>query len=512
MSDHRETNHRSSGKDELRIEDLAGFVRRYWMLIAGAAVLAGVITGLGVILVVPSAFEAAATLVVVPSQFSSELKPQTLTIQGYQKLLESDAVLAEAKVRLVGEDVLAPDESLQIGENLRTRIFVSRRSEETELAPMIQAVATADTPDAAAAIANTWAEVFRGQINNLFAGSTSVTVAFIERQYPLVRDELAKAENARAQATDSFQERLDALNDKWDRTITEAKNDLVKREGAYRAESQKLVDSFVAEKNLATRAKRLEAYRTAYTDLQEEQARVDSLVEQRRLELDAARSQIAQTSEYLTLRKAITDDVLWEALFSENGKQKREAFEDQSLITQEINPVFTELTSRAATIEMDLKMLTPRAGQLEARLKQLAAQVRELELAYREDDSERARLVEERQSGLLAMRESGNLEVLMMKRRLDRELSSIMRARDTRLAQLDRDIEQQRDLFEELAKNFNQATLAKAQQDAEDVRMGAAAVAPETPIRRNVPAKSALGAMLGGLLGLMVALSRAGTT
>jgi hypothetical protein len=261
---------------------------------------------------------------------------------------------------------------------------------------------------------------------------------------------------------------------------------------------------------LATRAKRLDAYRTAYADLQEEQARVDTLVEQRRLELDAARSQISQTSEFLTLRKAITDDVLWEAQFSKNREQKKEIFEDNALITQEINPVFTELASRAAIIEMDLRMLTPRADQLDARLEKLAVQVRALELKYREDDAERARLLEEREAGLSAIQNSGDLTVEMLERQREGELSSITRAMENSLARFDRDIDQQRDLFEELAKNFNQATLAKAQQDFEDVRLGAAAVAPETEIRRNIPAKVSLGVMLGGLLGLVVALARAG--
>src|SRR2546429_6588146 len=47
-----------------------------------------------------------------------------------------------------------------VREELETRIFVSRFSETTTLAPMIQVAARGKTPATAATAANTWAEVF----------------------------------------------------------------------------------------------------------------------------------------------------------------------------------------------------------------------------------------------------------------------------------------------------------------------------------------------------------------
>ena len=47
------------------------------------ALAAGLVTALVVLVFVPRSYEASATLVVVPPKFSSELRPATLTVQGY---------------------------------------------------------------------------------------------------------------------------------------------------------------------------------------------------------------------------------------------------------------------------------------------------------------------------------------------------------------------------------------------------------------------------------------------
>ena len=91
---------------ELSFADIVAFFQRHWRLIFGTAFAAGLLTALVVILFVPRKYEAAATLIIVPPKFASDLKPSTLTVQGYQQLLESDAVIAEARQRLIAGGVL----------------------------------------------------------------------------------------------------------------------------------------------------------------------------------------------------------------------------------------------------------------------------------------------------------------------------------------------------------------------------------------------------------------------
>jgi uncharacterized protein involved in exopolysaccharide biosynthesis len=113
-----------------------------------------------------------------------------------------------------------------------------------------------------------------------------------------------------------------------------------------------------------------------------------------------------------------------------------------------------------------------------------------------------------RDAGVEQLKEQRANELVRLNRERRRELESFEREMDTRLAQLDRDIVQQRDLFNQLAKNYNQAILAKGQQDVEDVRLGAIAVPPETPLARRGVSKALLASFLGVLFGAGIALVR----
>src|SRR5262249_50562465 len=157
-----------------------------------------------VLLLVPRTYEGSATLVLVSPKVLSDLKPASLTVQGYQKLLEADAVIEETRSRLLKSGVLQPGDLFRLRDELETRIFVSRFSESTTLAPMIQVVARAKTADNAAKIANTWAEVFLNRVRDLMAGSTSSQVKFVDEEYPKSRDRLVQLEGDRLAAAKEF--------------------------------------------------------------------------------------------------------------------------------------------------------------------------------------------------------------------------------------------------------------------------------------------------------------------
>jgi uncharacterized protein involved in exopolysaccharide biosynthesis len=494
--------------DDISLATVTQFFKRYWLLIVGTGLVAGVLTVVAIAVLVPPMYEASATVVIVPLKFSSELKPQTLTVQGYQKLLESDAVVAGTKARLVESGKVDPRTKLRVGENLRTRIFVSRRSEETELAPMIQVIARFDAPETAADVANTWAEVFLERTRELMGGTTSATVLFIDQQYPQAKQELADLEADRVRTENDFQKQCNEIQTRWDRVITKFKNETSEAEAAHQAETRRLLEEFSGERNLETRVAQLDALRKAYGDLQDEQARVESQLELKTLQLEAAKQQVEATPQFLTLQKAITDEALWVALAStseKNGAQLEE-LQQKSLVTQEINPVFTELSSRSAKIEMELNALVPRADQLDKRLAEMAAQMKSLDRTIRADNAAFEKLQRDREAGLQILQEDNTLQLALLHRQQKQEVDSTKREWTIRVSQLEREITQQGALFEQLATNFNEATLAKAEQSVEDVRLGAPAVPPEFAVGRNIALKAALALAIGMILGLVVAL------
>ncbi len=499
-------------REDVTLADVTLFLNRYKWLILGAGVAAGLLTLALLLVLVPRTYNASATLIVVPSKFASDLKPQTLTVQGYQKLLESDAVVAETKRRLVEAGDIEASTDLRVGHNLHTTIFVSRRSEETELAPMIQVDARFASPQLAAKVTNTWAQVFLERVHDVIGGTTTATVELIDRQYPQAKQLLTDLEQGRVKDENAFQKRYDDAETKWDRQITQHKNETSQMVASFLAESRRLREEFQGDHNLDTRAAQVDALRSAYHDLQNEQARVESELDQKKLQLEAARKQLEGTPQYLTLKKAITDDALWEAVASaRKDGPTLDDLRDKALTTQEINPVHTDLSSQVASIEMELNALLPRAKQLSTRLDTMADELKTLDSALRADDATFEKLNRERDAGLEVLQEERDLQLTILERQKKQELDAIDRERTTRIAQLTRGIDQQQKLFNELAENYNEATLAKAEQNVEDVRLGAPAVAPERAVSRHAGEAILAGAVLGCFLGAVLGIARDST-
>ena len=195
-------------------------------------------------LFIPRRYEAAATLVIIKPKLSSELKPSTLTVQGYQQLLESDAVLAETGRRLIEQGLLKEDAVLRAGGGLKTHIFVSEHREDRVLAPILQVSARAKSPDRAAAIANTWATVFLERIQTLTRGTTSAAVQFIEREYPRARERLAQGEVRRATILTEFQQQVDETTAHWEETLATFQNETAQLTAAFSQETRSLIGAF----------------------------------------------------------------------------------------------------------------------------------------------------------------------------------------------------------------------------------------------------------------------------
>jgi uncharacterized protein involved in exopolysaccharide biosynthesis len=270
-----------------------------------------------------------------------------------------------------------------------------------------------------------------------------------------------------------------------------------------------LVETFNSAKSLDSRGARLEALRKAYSDLQDEQARVASQLQLKQLQLEAARKQLAGTAPLVTLQKAMTDEAVWRSMAdAKGGSPDWATLQQRSLATQEVNPVYTALSEKVAEIEMDVNAMVPRAAGLTKDLDRINEEMRLLEAGLRDDQASLEKLQGGRDAGVAQLKEQRANELVRLNRERRRELESLEREMDTRLAQLDRDIVQQSDLFDQLAKNYNQAILAKGQQDVEDVRLGAMAVPPEAPLARRGVSKALFASFLGVLLGAGVALVR----
>ena len=180
----------------------------------------------------------------------------------------------------------------------------------------------------------------------------------------------------------------------------------------------------------------------------------------------------------------------------------------ENLVTEQINPEYSELRGRMAQVEMDVNALTPRAAQLSEDLRAQAGDISTLEKEFRSTNSDLEKLQREREAGFSRLLEDRSTTLAVLGRTRQQELDALRRGCEAQLARLDRDVGQRKDLFVDLAKQFNQAVLAKAQQDVEDVRLGSPATPPETPQPRGAAKAALLASIVGGILGLGVALVR----
>lgn len=461
---------------------LSQVVRFLWRnrVIVSIFVLLGAALGLLWSLVLtPRVYTSTATLVAVGSAINSKLAPKQLPMRGYQTLLRSDAVVADTRSRLIEQGVLENEDFLTVGDQLGSEIDVSRRREEMSLSPMIRIWASADSSDRAATIANTWAEVFLEYIKRIMIDGTSAVVDFVQNEYVYNRDQLKAVENEWVKANQEFQAKRDAVADKWDQRIAASKEETSNLLSAHRIKTREAMEELLAShtREWQSQAATPDATKPAWLETLSSLATV--------------RAQLADTSPLFALEKAITNDILWISLVIENANNTDVgSVRGRSLITEEINPAYPDLVLTAMELESELTRRRLEAG----------------ETALATPSFEK--LQSQRAAELAKLKEKRGLELSVLRRKQLSELDSIDRERKMRLAEISRQLSQMRKLEDQLAANYNEAVLAKAQESVEQVLLGSRAVAANEPRSRRAPLKTLLCAILGGVFGLGLAKAR----
>lgn len=452
------------------------FFVRQRLPILGLGLIGGLL-GILAFLLLPRSFMATANLVVVKPPVTSELTTGQLTVRGYQNLLESDAVVADTRERLVAAGVLEPGERLQIDKDMRTRVFVSRKEDTQVLSPILEAEAEWRSSEAAASIANTWVESLLEHARELVESSTELSVTFVEEQLPKARADADAAEDRLAEAIEQFRKARSEAANRWDRELirTEAKSQKLLEE--YQNESQTLIES------------RLQSTFEQMSP-NEGGASADRLrLKQLLTQLAGTRARLSQIRPVVSLAKAISDDALWDSIIAQRAATDLEALEKLTLITEEMNPVFTELTLTAMRLELEISESATALG--------FNAQPAVLALE---------RLQRERAAGLAELQDQHDLALTVLRRAESEELEKIEFEWGIQQRRLAREIEDLVLLVRKLSRDYNQATLAEGSVVA-NIRLAGAAQPPQVADSPS-PLLAVLGFMVGCMLGLLVGLIR----
>lgn len=468
--------------------DVGRFIRRNLRIILGASLgLTGLVL-LSLVIFSSSSYEGVATLVIAPHRPGSELKAPTAPLEDYQRLLESKTVVAATAERLRSDGVLKDGEPLRIGDEIRSEVVVSPAAEATTLSPMIELVGEASTPEAAAAVANTWGQVFLEHGRKIREDDVGPMIGLIEDQYQEVRARLFDLVDEETRLVNEYQDRLDELALSWDRKLVGARKHTEDLIVEHKAETRRIMEEFAAGTALALSA---ESSGEEVGDWWED-SRGEVETETRLLQILSLRTQLAQTPRLLVLEKAVSDDGLWQMMtLGQNQMRDLQPVLDRRLVTHETNALYDQLTLRLADVETDLGTIPPEHRH---RIQRFSA---DLERLQAKSVAELAKMLSDRA-----------LLVNDLERQRSREIHTLDRQLRMELDQIRADIARQRSLFMKLAEDHDQAGLLEAEQALPHVRLAALAVPPGAPKPRGVGFMALVAAFVGALLGLMISMVR----
>jgi uncharacterized protein involved in exopolysaccharide biosynthesis len=195
-------------EDEIDLRVYINVLIRYWRLIVGLTVVAGV-AALVVSLLLPPQYQATAVVVVTRPLYQFQLAP------GIENLPESTAgtqvLSGKAALDLAVSDAMIQQLLDQVGNDLppEERFLVPMRemlkAAQGGDASIIRLTVTNRDPQRVAKIANAWASLYVRQVNDLY-GQSSEQLKFFESQLAQAKSDLDAAD----QALVDFQNRNDA--------------------------------------------------------------------------------------------------------------------------------------------------------------------------------------------------------------------------------------------------------------------------------------------------------------
>lgn len=451
---------------EVTLQTLGTLLRRHALRIlvgaAGGAAVVGVVLMLGG----GDRYSARAQLVLAPPKLASTLAPDPLTVQGYQSLLESPAVIAETERRLREGGVIGAEDRLELGKTLETRIHIATRSEEA-LSPLLEVQAVWTDPEAAARIANTWAEVFLERGRERRRQAVVAVLDLVERQYPENRERQERLAIELGTNADKLRLEFDETVAAWERRHRVA---LLAASARFAALAQSVIE------------------RLGVVDPEGTGANLRGAL----LELVALRGAFVRQQRMAA--PPVVDLGRFTAPSIPTGASSSTTLSSRASPSMYSRPRPADAIAAASLYDPFSAQLGGRVAELEAQLAREAATVGgELQAAMREHTAE-----------AMALQTEQELALASLERGRDRELASLMTAIEQRLASQQQEATRLEQLGELLAENQNQASLARAQLDLDEIVLASTALPADRPISAQRRTRVVLGGIAGAIAAVLI--------
>jgi len=180
-------------EEEIDLRQYVEVLIRYWKWIAGLALVAAVVA-LGTSYLIPPTYEATALVAVTEPRYMMRFDTRFETVnsvqpayKAYPELAASDDLLRDLLAAL-NSDV----EDVVTLQDLRERLEAESGADPS----MVRLVVRSQDPEAAARIANTWADLFVARANEIYGAHSEHQMRFFEAQLERARLELDAAQQA----------------------------------------------------------------------------------------------------------------------------------------------------------------------------------------------------------------------------------------------------------------------------------------------------------------------------
>ena len=231
------------GREILFADLLVGIWK--WRWIIGAITIAGGLAGFGIVKMTPTTYEATATLLIQPPQFSSELTPAALSVDAYRTLLNADYTLGQVREALVEEGMVPQNIAvLQLRGMVSTTIPQAKGLRFQQNLPMIQITAGANTPEQPQGIANSYARVFVQMSREITTRGQERALQLIESRHPTSKKRLDEASVKLKRRQDDHAEALQELQRRWNDRISGFKTETAVLVAAHQKETNQLLLGF----------------------------------------------------------------------------------------------------------------------------------------------------------------------------------------------------------------------------------------------------------------------------
>jgi polysaccharide biosynthesis transport protein len=178
--------------DEIDLRPYIAALLKNWYWIVGSGIVAG-LAALIVSLLLPPTYEATALVAITRPRYVLQFDPRFQNVtniqpvyRAYPELATSDAVLQELRE---SRFVAADEQSLS---DLRQMASAAAGSDPS----LVRLAIKADNPEAAAAIANQWADIYVQRANELFGNQSADQVAFFEAQLTVATADMEQRQAA----------------------------------------------------------------------------------------------------------------------------------------------------------------------------------------------------------------------------------------------------------------------------------------------------------------------------